>query len=103
MSSLSLDPETIERLMKADVQHVQISNQPNGMLIFINSKPAPALVWDAEVLTSVVSLLDAMGQDIGDAGGLLPLLPQMGLNFALRFPVADGNAEIPMTLQREGC
>ena len=101
MSSLSLDPETIERMMKADVQHVQISNQPNGMLIFINSKPAPALVWDAEVLTSVVSLLDAMGQDIGDAGGLLPLLPQMGLNFALRFPVADGNAEIPMSYSQK--
>ena len=97
LSSLSLDPETIERLMNADVQHVQISNQPNGMLIFINSKAAPALVWDAEVLSSVVTLLDAMGQDIGDAGGLLPLLPQMGLNFALRFPVADGNTAIPMT------
>jgi len=97
LSSLSIDPETVARLMEANVQHIQLSNQPNGMLIYINSKAAPALVWDADVLTSLVSVLEATGQDIGDAGKLLPLLPQLGMNFALRFPVAAGESEIPMT------
>ncbi|MCB0074469.1 MAG: hypothetical protein KDE20_23545 [Caldilineaceae bacterium] len=98
LSSISLDADTIAKLQRLNIQHVQIATRPNGALIFINGKPAPALVWNDAALAALVSTLDAMGQDLGAAGGILPLLPQLGLNIGLRFPVADGKSAIPLTV-----
>ncbi len=98
LSSISMEPTTIERLQKLDIQHIQLATRPSGALIFVNGKPAPAFVWNEESLAALVATLDAMGQDLGAAGGILPLLPKLGLNIGLRFPVTAGKSEIPLTV-----
>lgn len=98
LSNITVDPQTVTRLQRLNIQHIQLATRPNGALIFINGRTAPALIWNDEALAALVSTLDAMGQDLGAAAGILPLLPQLGLNIGLRFPVADGQSAIPLTV-----
>ncbi len=55
MSSLSMDPTTVERLMGANIQHISVRNLPQGVLLFINGAAAPAIVWDEQALESLLS------------------------------------------------
>jgi hypothetical protein len=98
MSSLSMDPTTVERLMGANIQHISVRNLPQGVLLFINGAAAPAIVWDEQALESLLATLDMMGTDLGTAGKLLPLAPKLGVNFALRFPVSAGKQEMPLAV-----
>lgn len=98
LSSVSLDPQTVRRLKLLNIQHIQVATRPNGALIFINGRPAPAFIWDQESLAALVATLEGMGQDLGPAGGILPLLPQLGLNIGLRFPVGENREAVPLTV-----
>ncbi|MCB0129965.1 MAG: hypothetical protein KDD78_03920 [Caldilineaceae bacterium] len=97
LSSISMEPDTVARLQNANLQHVQLATRPDGVAIFINSAPAPSLVWDEQTLESLVATLNDLGTDLGEAGALLPLVRDFGLNLALRFPAAAGKSEIPVT------
>ena len=80
LSSISMEPDTIARLQNANLQHVQLATRPDGVAIFINSAAAPSLVWDEQTLESLVATLNDLGTDLGEAGALLPLVRDFGLN-----------------------
>ena len=58
LSQLTLDQATIERLVSAGIQHIQISNTPSGLRILVNGQPLPTLVWDADSLDNLLQLLE---------------------------------------------
>ena len=94
LSSVSMEAETVARLTGAGIQHIQIINQPQGLLLFVNSDALPALAWDEATLTTMVETLGALGTDLGSTGALLPLAPELGLGFVLKFPATG--AAIPV-------
>ncbi|MBX3015101.1 MAG: hypothetical protein KF832_26520 [Caldilineaceae bacterium] len=96
LSALSLDAETLAKFTAANVQHLQINNQPNVLRIYMNGTPLPAIIWNEEAMTALADTLTGMGTDASLLSSLTPLLPNLGVGLALKFPVASGQREIPL-------
>jgi hypothetical protein len=99
LSDLAMGEETVQSLSDAGVQHLQLETQPDGLYIFMNGRPFPTLVWDGDSLDSLAEMLPNLGVDLGDAAGLLPLLPDLGVGLVLRLPGGTG-AGAPALAQR---
>jgi hypothetical protein len=96
LSSLSMSPETVQNFVGANIQHLQLDNRRDGLYIYINGEPYPTLVWDEATLASLVDVLAMFGTDLGEAGNLLTLLPDLGIGVVVNFPVAAGGAAVPL-------
>jgi hypothetical protein len=94
LSSLSMDAETVQDFVKANVQHIQLDNRPDGLGIYVNGQAMPTLAWDDQSLASLVKVLDMTGADLGPAAKLLPILPNLGIGVVVRFPASA--AAIPL-------
>ncbi|MCS6843681.1 MAG: hypothetical protein NZ528_05045 [Caldilineales bacterium] len=97
-SAARVPPTTLERLQAADIQHIEVVMTKGGLAIFVNGKPMPYLAGDREKLGNLGALLEALG--VSNARfirwGLENIVGRVGLPIAVKFPVAPGNAEIPM-------
>jgi hypothetical protein len=96
LSSLSMSAETVQNFVGANIQHIQLDNRRDGLYIYINGEPYPTLVWDEAALASLVDVLAMLGTDLGEAGNLLTLLPDLGVGVVVNFPVAAGSAAVPL-------
>jgi hypothetical protein len=94
LSSLTMDAETVQDFVKANIQHIQLDNRPDGLGVYVNGQAMPTLAWDDESLASLVKVLDMTGTDLGPAAKLLPLLPDLGVGVVVRFPA--NAAAIPL-------
>jgi hypothetical protein len=92
LSGLSMSAETVQKFVGANIQHIQLDNRRDGLYIYINGQPYPTLVWDEAALASLVDVLAMFGTDLGEAGKLLTLLPDLGIGVVVNFPVAAGSA-----------
>lgn len=99
LSDLAMGEETVQKLSDAGVRHLQLETRPDGLYIFMNGRPMPTLVWNSESLESLAEMLPKLGVDLGDAAGLLPLLPDLGVGLVLRLPGGSG-AGAPALAQR---
>lgn len=97
-SAARVPPATLERLQAADIQHIELVMTRGGLAIFVNAKPMPYLAGDRTSLGNLGALLEAMG--VSNARfirwGLENIVGRVGLPIAIKFPVAPGNAEIPL-------
>ena len=95
LDMLAIGPEAVQFLTDRNIQHIQVSNTPTGVLILVNGKPAPSLAWDAETLAATADLASTALVDIPLLEPLLHLSSRLGLGILVRFPVAPGNQPIP--------
>ena len=58
-----LDQETLQRLQKANIQHLLVRTKPGGLYLYSNGKPLPYLVWDARFLTNAAELYGQLAPD----------------------------------------
>jgi hypothetical protein len=58
-----LDQETLQRLQKANIQHLLVRTKPGGLYLFANGKPLPYLAWDARFLTNAAELYGQLAPD----------------------------------------
>lgn len=87
----------IDWMSAANVQHIELRQTGNGIVLFANGKPLPNVAWS-----------DASLQAAGDFAGLfnvqntqmirkfLPIVRRLGLDLVLTFPRSEGVAEIPL-------
>lgn len=101
LSSASMSAETVQKLIENDVQHIQLDNRRDGLHIYVNGKAMPTLAWDEQSLASLSGVLTTLGTDLGPAGQLLGILPDLGLGLVLRFPTGGG-AAVPLARLEEG-
>lgn len=95
LSALSLDAETLQKFTDANIQHLQINNQPNVLRIHLNGTPLPAIIWNEEAMNALAETLTGMGTDASLLSTLTPLLPNLGIGLALKMPVPSGKQAIP--------
>lgn len=94
-AALSFTPEEIQKLTDAGVQSVFINVTPDAFNWYINGQPLPALDWDPETLGSLQEVVGIVGADNADTlGAVVPLLGNMSLGVALKFPGADSAAPL---------
>ena len=58
-----LDQETLQRLQKANIQHLLVRTKPGGLYLYSNGKPLPYLVWDARFLANAAELYGQLAPD----------------------------------------
>jgi hypothetical protein len=66
------------------------------LLILVNGQPIPSLAWDGEKLVATAEVLDQFGAGVALLDRVLPLITNLGLGVILRFPIAQGEAALPM-------
>ncbi len=98
-SAVRVPPDLLAQLQEANIQHVELVMTKGGLMLFVNGKPMPYLAGDKESLQTLGETIEAL--DVANAKvirwALDNILARVGLPVAVKFPVAPGNAEIPLT------
>jgi hypothetical protein len=102
LSALSLDPSIVNFFTLENIQHLQVVTGPDGLTILVNGLRVPSLVWDEGSLVATADAVRALGIALPVLDRILPLVQQFGLGITLTFPVAEGNAAIPLGQVSEG-
>ena len=94
---LTLPATAIDVAKNAGIQHVQASNTPNGLRLFVNGAALPGLAWDAPRLQNAAELAAQLGYTLPpEFVDLLPILPQLGVGVTVRFPLLENAAPLPL-------
>jgi len=100
LDSLVLPPELVQYMVDSNIQHLQISNSPEGLILQINSRSLPSLKWNGEILEDTAGVIELLGAELGAGAALveklLPLIAHVGVGVIVRFPAAEGVAQIPL-------
>jgi hypothetical protein len=96
LSALNVGPDTAASLEAAGIQHIQIDNTEDGLLILVNGKPIPSLAWTGDSLVTTAQVVEQVGgPSVALLDKLLPLIGKLGIGVILRVPVPEGTASLP--------
>jgi hypothetical protein len=99
LSAVKFPAESVAQLTGSNIQHIQVDNTADGILILINGKAIPSLAWDGESLTAtgeVVKSLPGAAGAVAVLDKLLPLIQNLGIGVIIRFPVTEGAEALPL-------
>ena len=95
--SISLDPIWIYYFSAANIQHLQVHNGPEGIILLVNGRQIPSLIWEEGSLVATADAVDAIGLGVPALNKALPLVRMFDVGLVLRFPVAEGTEVIPLS------
>lgn len=96
-AGISVPPDTVKMMEDAGIQHIQIDNTPDGLLVLVNGKAVPSIAWDGESLVTTAEVVDKFGvAPIALLDKLLPLITNLGIGVTIRVPVPAGTEAIPL-------
>lgn len=96
LSALTFPPDTVSFLTASNIQHIQIDNTSEGLLILVNGTPIPSLAWDGESLVATAETLETLGAGIAVLDQVLPLVRNLGIGVTIRLPLAEGAEAVPL-------
>lgn len=100
LDDLALAPDAVQFIVDSNIQHIQVSNSPQGLHVLVNGRAMPSLKWDGGELENTAEVVNLLGPDLGAGAealqSLIPLVANLGVGLVARFPVADGVAAIPL-------
>lgn len=102
LSSLAVPRQWVDYMVSGNIQHLQVNNRADGLLLMVNGQPIPSLQWDGESLQATASTLSAFGMAIPMMEKVLPLVQNLGIGVIVRFPVPAGEAAIPLYVEGDG-
>lgn len=102
LAGLKLEPAAVQQMVTTGIQHIQINNAADGLLILVNGKAMPSVGWNGQALTDTGQVLNQF-EALASAGAmtstlvkLLPLIQDLGLGVIVRFPLPEGAEPLPM-------
>lgn len=95
LDSFVIPSDTVAFLTDSNIQHIQIDNSPNGLLLLVNGEPIPSIKWDGEILAGTAGLFAELGVGAAVLEKLLPIVTNLGIGVIVRFPVQNGAQAIP--------
>jgi len=96
LSAANLGADTVSALQSAGIQHIQIDNTDQGLLILVNGKAVPTLAWDGQSLVTTAQVVEQVGgPSVALLDKVLPLISDLGLGVILRVPVPEGTEVVP--------
>ena len=99
MDSLVVQPEMVTYMTESDIQHIQIENSAEGLIVLINGEPIPSIRWDGEILAGTGALINQLGAGVPVLEKLLPAVANIGIGVIVRFPLAEGTAALPTYIE----
>jgi hypothetical protein len=103
-AAVALDPNVQAQLQANNVQHIQLSSRSNGLYMYVNGNPLPAIAWDKDALMNAVQVYEQMNpgvpkQYLDLIKTFVPMLGQTDVSVMVHFPIAAGQQEIPAKMQ----
>lgn len=95
LDSLVVPADMVTMMTDSNIQHIQIDNSPNGLLLLVNGEPIPSIKWDGQILSDTGGLISQLGAGTPILEKMLPVLANLGFGAIVRFPLQDGVAAIP--------
>jgi hypothetical protein len=96
-SAYKLPKFYVDWMTAANVQHIELRQTGNGVGLWVNGKAMPHIGWDDASLQKTSDLMAMLNVPRTDMlRKFLPIVRRLGLDLVLRFPVAAGQAEIPL-------
>ena len=99
LDSLVLPTDQVAFLTESNIQHLQIDNTPNGLLLLVNGEPLPFIKWDGEILQNTAALVNELGVTMPVLEKVLPLVANLGVGVIVRFPLQAGAEAIPTYIE----
>ncbi len=96
LAAVAVPPEMVDSITAFNIQHIQIDNTAEGLLILVNGQAIPSLAWDGEKLVATAEVLDSLGAGVALLDRVLPLLTNLGIGVIIRFPLASGEGALPL-------
>jgi len=96
LAGVNIPPSMVDNITAYNIQHIQLDNTPEGLLILVNGQAIPSLAWDGDKLVATADVLEQLGSGVAVLDRVLPLIGDLGLGVILRFPLAQGEAVLPM-------
>ncbi len=99
LDSLVLSPDLVQYMVESNIQHLQISNSPQGAILQVNGRSLPSLRWDGQILEETAGAIDLLGASWAQAwrwSRAAAVDAHVGIGVIARFPVAEGVAQIPL-------
>ena len=100
LTGVRVPQQYIDWFTRTNVQHFELVHKDDGIFAFVNGQPMPHLGWTGEKLSSMSEMAGAMGlldpRTAKVLNILIPFAQRMGLDLAVKFPVAPGNEEIAL-------
>jgi len=96
LASVTIPADMVTNITTYNIQHIQIDNTPEGLLILVNGQPIPSLAWDGDKLVSTAEVLEDLGSGVTLLDKVLPLITDVGIGVIFRFPLAEGEEALPM-------
>ncbi len=88
---LNLQPWVVQRLVDADVQHIEVVEDADGLAVYVNGKPLPYIAWDAESLRNLGDMLVVFDVPYATVvKTVLPLVRFTRLAVVVQFPIRPG-------------
>lgn len=103
-ANVALDPTVLAQLQANNVQHIQMSSRSNGLYMYVNGNPLPAVAWDSASLNSAVQVYEQMNpgvpkQYLDLIKTFVPMLARTDMSIMVHFPVGAGAQVIPAKMQ----
>ncbi|MBI3959345.1 MAG: hypothetical protein HY328_11100, partial [Chloroflexi bacterium] len=102
LAGLGLSPDWVSYFSMTNIQHLQVNNSADGLLVLVNGQPVPSLEWDENSLVATASAVSSLGIAIPVLDKVLPLVQQLGIGVIMRFPVQAGAEVIPFSVMGDG-
>ena len=96
---LPIGPEAVFFISMANIQHIQVSNTPEGLLLLVNGRSIPSISYDGDSLTTLPGAINTIAEIGPMADLLVELVDQIGVGVIARFPVSPGAMEIPLYIE----
>ena len=96
LDTLALPADTVQQFVDMNVQHIQVSNTPGGLMLYVNGQAIPSLAFTGDSLQATADALGPAMPMLGSVGELLPILTQLGIGATLRFPLKEGAEALPL-------
>ncbi len=110
ISNFRLNPYYVNWMIAANVQHLELAQTGQGLLLLVDGKLLPYVSWSDDSLVQAANLVSALGEIMAPpppgttsvvsntslVANLLPIVRRLGLDVVLRFPRRPGVAEIPL-------
>lgn len=97
LSGIALSPAAVATLTGANVQHLQVETEPEGIYLCFNGMPLPRLAWDAQRMDNLLEVYQRLSPDASNVEALrffAPYLQPSDIELTLQLPQQPGANDV---------
>lgn len=103
-ANVALAPSVMQQLQANNLQHMQLSSRSDGLHLYVNGNPLPAIAWDSTSLNNALQVYEQMNPGVPQQyldliRTFVPMLARTDMSVMIHFPVAAGAQPIPAKMQ----